>query len=240
MSYNILIWNARGVANKSTQSTIKYLIKTHRISVFAIIEPLIKPKPDVFSRIFGLQYKGANKNGQIWIFAENGMEVDEFDDSEQVLHGRVSTDILLAPFYLSVVYGKCTREARLPLWDKLRELAVQCEGLPWLVGGDFNIFVSDEERQGASIKKKRTREMTYFANAINDCQLLDLGADGAKFTWARGNTLERLDRALIGEGWTDMFSSTRVTNLPRVMSDHGPLLIQCQLPGPPIRPPFRF
>ena len=42
--------------------------------------------------------------------------------------------------------------------------------------------------------------MLDFANAINDCQLLDLETDGAKFTWARGSTLEKLDRVLIGEG----------------------------------------
>ena len=124
------------------------------------------------------------------------------------------------------------------MWDKLMNIVVRMEGLSWMVGGDFNIFLSEEEREGST--KKRTREMVDFANAISECQLLDLEADGAKFTWARGNILERLDRALIGEGWLDLFVVTRVTNIPRVMSDHGPLLIQCQLPGPPIRPPFRF
>ncbi|XP_042056297.1 uncharacterized protein LOC121800870 [Salvia splendens] len=125
-----------------------------------------------------------------------------------------------------------------PLWDKLREISVKMEGLPWLVGGDFNTFVSKEERQGSRLN--RTGEMLDFVDAINDCQLLDLGADGAKFTWARGETFERLDRALIGEGWLELFSATRVPNLPRVLSDHSPLLIQCHSPGPPVRPPFRF
>lgn len=117
------------------------------------------------------------------------MEVEYWDSSEQVLHVRISSGILAAPLFLSVVYGKCCREDRLPLWDKLREIAVQMESLPWL---------SEEERQGA--KSKRTREMLDFANAINGCQLLDLETDGANFTWARGSTLEKLDRALIGEG----------------------------------------
>ena len=238
MTFNILIWNARGVANKSTQSTIKFLIKTHKISIMAIIEPLINPKPDFFSRMFGLQFKGVNENGQIWRFAENGMEADDWDISEQVLHTRISSDLFPIPLHLSVVYGKCSREGRLPLWDKLRELAVRMEGRPWLVGGDFNVFLSEEERQGSS--KNRVREMVDFANTISDCQLLDLDTDGAKFTWARRNIFEKLDRALIGEGWQDLFATTRVTNLPRIMSDHGPQLIQCQLPGPPIRPSFRF
>ena len=46
MYLNIMIWNARGVANVNTQSIIKHLIKEYRISVLAIIEPFIKPNPD--------------------------------------------------------------------------------------------------------------------------------------------------------------------------------------------------
>ncbi|XP_047978445.1 uncharacterized protein LOC125220328 [Salvia hispanica] len=79
-----------------------------------------------------------------------------------------------------------------------------------------------------------------FAETIADCQLLDVGANGSKFTWARGDTLERLDRVLIGEGWANLFESTRVSNLPRILSDHCPLLIRCQIPGPRAKPSFRF
>ena len=118
MSFNILIWNARGVANKSTQSAIKYLIKSHRISIMAVIEPLTQPNPDFFGRIFGLNYKGTNDNGQIWLFTENGMEVEDWNISEQVLHARISSGIFAALLHLSVVYGKCCREGRKPLWDK--------------------------------------------------------------------------------------------------------------------------
>lgn len=140
--------------------------------------------------------------------------------------------------FVSVAYGKCNREGRIEMWNKLREIPTKLDGVPWLVGGDFNIFVSEEERQGG--KKKQTREMMEFAEAISDCQLLDVGADGAKFTWARGNTFERLDRVLLGEGWANLFEATRVTNMPRVISDHSPLLIESRLPGPRVRPSFRF
>lgn len=58
MSFNIVIWNARGVANVNTQSFIKRLVKDNNIIILAIIEPLTKPKPDFFSRIFGLQFRG--------------------------------------------------------------------------------------------------------------------------------------------------------------------------------------
>ena len=206
MSLNILIWNARGVANVNTQSIIKRLVKDNKISVLAIIEPLIKPRPDFFNRVFGLKFKGANCNGQIWVFVAKGLEVDSWDDSEQIFHGRFVSPVLPIPFYISVAYGKCSREGRRDMWDKLRDLAARLDGLPWLVSGDFNIFVSEEERQGSVRRQSRkAREMMDFAEAISDCQLLDLGADGPKFTWARGDTFERLDRVLFGEGWGDLF-----------------------------------
>ncbi|XP_047978624.1 uncharacterized protein LOC125220501 [Salvia hispanica] len=205
MSLNVLIWNARGVANVNTQSMIKRLVKDNKIMVLAIIEPMVNPKPDFFSRVFGLSFKGVNCNGQIWVFVAEGIEVDEWDDSEQILHARFITPMLSAPFFISVAYEKCFREGRIDMWIKLRELAAKMDGLSWLVGGDFNIFVSEEERQGS--KRRRTREMMEFAEAISDCQLLDIGADGPKFTWAR---------------------------------DHCPLLIVCRVPGPRVRPSFRF
>ncbi|XP_047942998.1 uncharacterized protein LOC125189812 [Salvia hispanica] len=241
MSFNFLIWNARGVVNTNTQSVIKRLIRDNKAMVLAIIEPLVRPKPDYYSKNFGLKFKGFNCNGQIWIFVAEGFEVDEWDDTEQILHARFSTPMLPTPFFISVAYGKCPREGRKEMWNKLRELAAKLEGLPWLVGGDCNIYMAEEERQGSVRRQgRKAREMMDFAETISDCQLLDVGADGPKFTWARGNILERLDRVLLGEGWTKLFEASRVTNLPRVLSDHCPMLISCKTPGPRVKPSFRF
>ncbi|XP_042016191.1 uncharacterized protein LOC121764202 [Salvia splendens] len=217
------------------------MVKDNRISVLAIIEPLIKAKPDVYSRLFGMKFKGANKKGQIWVFVKEDIELDGWDDSDQVLHGRYVSPSLSVPIFMSVVYGKCSREGRVEIWDKLREPASKLDGSPWLVGGNFNIFVSEEERQGSVRRQgRKAREMSDLAETISDCQLLDVGADGPKFTWARGNTFERLVRVLLSEGWANVFECTRVTNLPRILSDHCPLLINCRLPGPRIKPSFRF
>ena len=237
MSFNIMIWNARVVANSNTHNIIKRLIKDHKISVLAIIEPLISPRADFFSRKFGLHFKGLNSNEQIWLFAEQGIEVDEWDDLEQILHARCVSSLLPTPFFISVAYGKCSRVGRIPMWNKLRSLAMKMDGLPWLVGGDFNIFVSEDERQRSS--HNRTREMFEFAEAISDCQLLDVGADGPRFTWSRGEIFERLDRVLLGEGWANLFEASRA-NHPRFLSDHCPLLSSCRLPGLGARPPFHF
>ncbi|KAL1551886.1 hypothetical protein AAHA92_19674 [Salvia divinorum] len=82
--------------------------------------------------------------------------------------------------------------------------------------------------------------MMDFADAIADCQLFDPGFDGPSFTWSRNGLWERLDRVLLGEHWTTVFAATRVTHLPRISSDHAPLLVRCQASLQVPRPSFRF
>ncbi|GER27777.1 histidine--tRNA ligase [Striga asiatica] len=89
------------------------------------------------------------------------------------------------------------RVGRYDLWDTLREIAESMEGLPWMVSGDFNIFLHPDERVGG--RSDRSREMWDFAQAVADCELIDAGCDGERFTWVRDGLKERLDRALVSE-----------------------------------------
>lgn len=72
--------------------------------------------------------------------------------------------------------------------------------------------------------------------------MIDPGFDGPRYTWEKNNLFERLDRMLVNEAWTTTFATTRVTHLPRICSDHGPLLMRCSLTDEPRRggSPFRF
>ena len=56
--------------------------------------------------------------------------------------------------------------------------------------------------------------------------MFDLGFYGPKFTWHRGMTFERIDRAVGNEAWHEVFPDTRVLHLPKDHLDHRPLLIQ--------------
>ncbi|XP_041995779.1 uncharacterized protein LOC121745903 [Salvia splendens] len=87
----------------------------------------------------------------------------------------------------------------------------------------------------------RQAKMIDFAETIEDCRLLDPGFDGAEYTWAKNGLFERLDRVLVSEDWTKIFEATRVTNLPRVSSDHGPMLARCKMVNSPTEGrSFRF
>ncbi|XP_042005796.1 uncharacterized protein LOC121754520 [Salvia splendens] len=193
------------------------------------MEPLTTPNPVKFSKKLGLIYKGSNINGKIWIFVEEGANFEVGDDSEQLLHGRLTCPRLPTPIEISAVYAKCTRGERLALWDKMRDITQMSEGRPWLIGGDFNTILSTRDRSVSDTN--RQVEMVDFAEAIEDYRLLDPGFDGSDYSWAKNGLMERLDRVLVSEMSTQLFDAIRVTNLPRVASDHGPILVRCRIPN---------
>lgn len=72
-----------------------------------------------------------------------------------------------------------------------------------------------------------------FQSAITDCSLIDLDLQGHPYTWR--NRLgtsdpveERLDRALATSGWLHLFPRARLRNLLAPLSDHSPILLECE------------
>ncbi|XP_042041283.1 uncharacterized protein LOC121786721 [Salvia splendens] len=145
------------------------------------------------SKALGMNFKAANSNGKIWFFVEEGADFEVVDDSDQILHGKCPR--LPYSIMVSAVYAKCTRGERVALWDKMREISVNTEGMPWIIGGNFNTILSTPDRAGSDTN--RQTEMIDFAKAIEDCRILNPGYDGSDFTWAKNGLFERLDRVLV-------------------------------------------
>ncbi|XP_041000807.1 uncharacterized protein LOC121246650 [Juglans microcarpa x Juglans regia] len=77
-------------------------------------------------------------------------------------------------------------------------------------------------------------QMEKFREALDACELCDLGYDGSQFTWSNKREdaafiKERLDRAFGNYPWHLLFSHTRVRVLPVLQYDHSPLLISCEI-----------
>ncbi|XP_042962309.1 uncharacterized protein LOC122296569 [Carya illinoinensis] len=77
---------------------------------------------------------------------------------------------------------------------------------------------------------KPERQITAFGNAVNDCELRDLGFIGQKFTWSNCQgggqcVLERLDRALVNDPWGSRFPFASVVHGLATYSDHVPIWI---------------
>ncbi|KAL0304801.1 UNVERIFIED_CONTAM: hypothetical protein Scaly_3008000 [Sesamum calycinum] len=71
---------------------------------------------------------------------------------------------------------------------------------PWIIGGDFNIILTAEEKRGGAYPKFRAME--EFADTVLECGLIDAGFEGSEYTWSNRITWE---------DWTD--SSTQKLDL---------------------------
>ena len=71
--------------------------------------------------------------------------------------------------------------------------------------------------------------MFAFLDFIENNSLVDLPSEGASFTWFRDSglpTMSRIDRVLVSLDWKEHFENVSQRVLPRVLSDHCPLLLE--------------
>ncbi|KAK4382993.1 hypothetical protein Sango_2818900 [Sesamum angolense] len=128
------------------------------------------------------------------------------------------------------------RNPRRALWEELKRLSL--DKVPWIVGGDFNTMLHTHENRGGTISSLGSIE--DFNDMVLDSGLTDAGFEGEPFTWSNKRVWRRLDRALYSQEWAELFNSTRVSHLPRRLSDHHPLLISTTRTEDKVPSSFRF
>ncbi|XP_059458269.1 uncharacterized protein LOC132187853 [Corylus avellana] len=128
---------------------------------------------------------------------------------------------------LTGFYGQPDWTKRHESWALLRHLK-QFSPFPWLCIGDYNEITDQSEKVGANLRKNTM--MGQFREALEDCNLSDLGYIGSKYTWNNrreddGFIKERLDRATANTGWCNLFKKFELRVLAARTSDHKPLLL---------------
>ncbi|XP_060210739.1 uncharacterized protein LOC132637704 [Lycium barbarum] len=116
---------------------------------------------------------------------------------------------------LTLVYASCDAGERRMLWDSISQVSNPFD-LPWLVGGDFNVISSEEEKLGGL--PVLYNEVATFNHCLSSYGLQDLGYVGSTYTWWNGRAEEarifkRLDRMVI--------------HLIKKGSDHSSLELEC-------------
>lgn len=130
-------------------------------------------------------------------------------------------------FILIAIYSCPYDSFKKLLWDDLLRFSRSFKE-PWTICGDFNYLSLASEKFGGH--PPNTKCMHVFNNNINQCNLLDFGFSGSRFTWTnkRKNSnfiLEHLDRFLTNSDWVNIFSNSKITHLPTIHFDHCPLIL---------------
>ena len=123
------------------------------------------------------------------------------------------------------VYGPNDNGQRSTLWEELSQVRARWP-MAWCIVGDFNIIRFPSERIGY---ESFNPAMFAFSNFIENNSLVDLPLEGTSFTWFRDfgvPSMSRIDRALVSLDWEEHYGNVSQRVLPRICSDHCPLLLE--------------
>ncbi|XP_026410845.1 uncharacterized protein LOC113306072 [Papaver somniferum] len=199
----IFSWNCRGLSNISTVRNLKAFLRSCNPQLAFLTETLIgELNSHNFYNSFGFDnfkcIPAIGRSGGSVILWNNDISLEVISADKNVIHCRIR-QTLGQNWNLLCVYGPSEHYLRNNFWKH---------------GGSQKLNTANKE----------------FKNFISDRRLIDLGFVGATFTWSNGVVVdnpifERLDMALCTTEWLLMFPYNGVLHLPRVSSDHAPIII---------------
>ena len=211
------------------------LHRRHRPNILIIIEPRIAEAraQDVIDT---LPYTHSHRvdptgySGGIWLLWNESPTffVEIITRSEHSIHALVKVHSPSVSFLSIIVYAPPQFDKRILFWEYLQNLARHIS-LPWVILEDFNDMIYEDEKHGG-IPVNRTR-ISAFRNCMDKCGLMDLGFHSPCFTWTNKSLCwqttikEHLDSGLGNSEWATIFPSAELYHLPRVKSDHCPILL---------------
>lgn len=97
--------------------------------------------------------------------------------------------------------------------------------IPWLVLGDFNSVLLEEDRIGGN--QITWAEVVEFRYCVDTCGLIELPNQGHKYTWndkhSDQGVFSKIDWAFINDKWLDLMPTCQAKFLPEGISDHCPI-----------------
>lgn len=124
------------------------------------------------------------------------------------------------------IYGQPMIQ-RVETWNLIKSLRSEDDS-PWLVFGDFNKITCQGEKNGGCPRSER--QMQMFKEALDHCNLRNLGWTRRKYNWCNGRDgqariWERLDRFAANQEWINLILRMKVTQRFATYSDHIPFLL---------------
>ena len=238
LPYNMtmMYWNARGLARSSFKPNLLHLIAHNKPDILVLVETKVS-RSHTADIVGSLPYDSwflvepvGFAGGILILWDPARVSLHVINSNAQGVHALV--EVNTNNFFLSTIYANTKFRIRKNLWNDLIDVAHNID-MPWLVIGDFNEVLSQNEKWGGNAVKPH--RIAMFSSTMDSCNLLDLGFNGPKFTWTnkrkRNPIYERLDRAFGNGDWLVHYPNSCVWHLPRISSDHAPIL--CTLDTPP-------
>ncbi|XP_026399657.1 uncharacterized protein LOC113295543 [Papaver somniferum] len=221
----VLFWNINGVTKLEAGIKLRELVKEYKPEVLCIDEPKIAYSDNVLLRLNLSVFKTspihnstAARVGNLWI-----LWLDVFNDPKVINSTRQDITIKIDGFFIYFVHASYIQVTRRGLWQQLNLF----ETRPWLIIGDFNCVLRNDENKGCN--EPRTSCINEFSDWMEDNNLFEDDSLGSRLTWFNGQSgihriVGKLDRVVINDDWLTKYMNWRCKALPREVSDHSILI----------------
>ncbi|KAL4367600.1 hypothetical protein GQ457_05G015000 [Hibiscus cannabinus] len=228
----IICWNCQGLGqSRAVRSLCSVVIRLCPDVIFLSDSRLSRSGSDKLRlnlEMFGsFSVDYSNTCSGLLILWNNKITLDLLSYSDR--HIDVCLSHSSVQFRFTGLYGYANANLKYKTWeliDRLRSVST----LPWLLGGDFNEILHDNEKQGG-----RRRNPTFISN-FRDClsrnEIFDCKPSHGWFTWTYTTRFnpssvirERLDRFLASTSWFTDFASFDVRTEFSDASDHCILVL---------------
>ncbi|RVW28874.1 hypothetical protein CK203_112210 [Vitis vinifera] len=154
MKLKILCWNVRGANDSSRRKLIKAVVRSQKVDLLCIQETKIKSMSEG------------------WL-----LELLEWEEGQFSISCRFRKVEDGTVWVFTGVYGPFTKNERDCMWDEIGAIRGLWEE-PWCVGGDFNVILSQNERNRQG---RISAAMRKFAQVIDELGLIDLPLQGVAY-----------------------------------------------------------
>ena len=237
-------WNCQGIGVPLTQSQLSNLCKVFKFDVLFLIETL--NKCEVISNLASvlgfpnvINQPPQGHSGGLALLWKDSVRLSNLYQDDR--HIDVHIFINNISFYLSCVYGHPCQSERHSLWTHFENLT-QSRNDPWILIGDFNEILSNNEKIGGPQRDEWT--FRGFRNMVSTCDLKDIRSIGDRFSWVgerHSHTVKCcLDRAFINSEGAFLFPFAELEFLEFTGSDHKPLFLSLEKTETRKMRPFRF
>ncbi|KAL4308850.1 hypothetical protein GQ457_01G020550 [Hibiscus cannabinus] len=206
----ILCWNCQGLGQTSAVQVLKSIVFQNAPDVIFLCETRLNKllcerlrislnMVNCFSVDSSLSCSG------LAILWNNIVSVDLLSYSAHHIDTIIHFDVF--NFHFSELHGYADTNHKYKTWQ-LIDQQQNSSSLPWLLGGDFNEILADNEKQGGPHRARS--QIDNFCNCLSNNNLFYCRPKKGWFTWTRSgpNTrtiFERLDRFIATPDWFQFF-----------------------------------
>uniref|UniRef100_A0A803P8Y0 Reverse transcriptase domain-containing protein n=1 Tax=Cannabis sativa TaxID=3483 RepID=A0A803P8Y0_CANSA len=226
----LLSWNARGIGSERAFRNLSRLVSSCKPDILFVMESrLVKNAVDNL-RIklkfdSGLEVPRIGRGGGLLLLWNNDVTLTLLSQSISHFDCYVSFPVDNKFFHLTCFYGSPFVAQRPHTWRILNRIGDNNPTDPWLIIGDFNAFLSLDDKQGGNPDRGPSMDFRRLLDSFN---LAPIDLKGPLLTWnnhvpAPKNIQQRIDWCIVNPVWTNLFPDALLSHLGFFGSDHRAL-----------------